>query len=110
MIGGVQIAWAPPESPRVEGDDHAAVPGLFGAVQEAGGQLFVGRCVELKQPWGVPGVRGHTARRGTVRQVIWHHKDGCFHYYIEEAGKRVSKRYRAEDLEADGPQDRDTSA
>jgi hypothetical protein len=57
----------------------------------------------------VPGVQNHTARRGTIRQIIWHHKDGCFHYYIEEAGKRVSKRYRAEDLEADDTQDRNTS-
>jgi len=49
----------------------------------------------------VPGQPNHTSRRGTIREIIWHHKDQCFHYYIAEAGKRVSKRYKAEDLAAD---------
>ena len=43
--------------------------------------------------------RNRTPHAGTVRQVIWHHKDARYHYYLEEGGRRVSKRYLAEDLE-----------
>ena len=51
----------------------------------------------------VLGERNRSARRGTIRAIIWHYKDRRFHYYIEEDGKRVSKRYQAEDLEAYEP-------
>src|SRR5262245_10858723 len=49
----------------------------------------------------VPGVRNNTPRRGTIRLVIWHHKDRCYDYYIRVCGKKVSKRYRTADLEPD---------
>jgi hypothetical protein len=44
--------------------------------------------------------RNRTPHEGTVRRVIWHHRDGRYNYYLEEAGKKVSKRYFEEDLEA----------
>lgn len=43
--------------------------------------------------------RNRTPHDGSVRQVVWHHKDQRYNYYLEEAGKKVSKRYLAEDLE-----------
>lgn len=42
----------------------------------------------------------NTPRAGTVREVIWHHKDHCYNYYLEVGAKRISKRYSAKDLEA----------
>ena len=42
--------------------------------------------------------RNRTRRTGSIRQVIWHHKDGRYNYYLEENGKEVSKRYFEEDL------------
>ena len=45
--------------------------------------------------------RNKTAHRGTIREVIWHFKDRRYNYYLVENGKKVSKRYFDEDLEAD---------
>lgn len=42
--------------------------------------------------------RNQTPHEGTVRQVVWHHEDGCFNYYLLENGKQVSKRYLDDDL------------
>jgi len=42
--------------------------------------------------------QNHTAYVGTITQVIWHHKDCCYNYYIEASGKKISKRYPAQDL------------
>lgn len=42
--------------------------------------------------------RNRTPRRGRVREVVWHFKDGRYNYYIEENGQKVTKRYLAEDL------------
>lgn len=36
---------------------------------------------------------------GLVARRIWHHKHACWTYFIESDGKKVSKRYVAEDLE-----------
>jgi hypothetical protein len=44
--------------------------------------------------------RNRTPHEGTVREIVWHHKDRRYNYYLEEAGKKVSKRYFEEDLEA----------
>ncbi|MCI0705624.1 MAG: hypothetical protein L0241_31580 [Planctomycetia bacterium] len=44
--------------------------------------------------------RHQTPHTGTIRDVIWHGKDGCWNYYIEEDGKKVSTRYLASDLES----------
>ena len=44
----------------------------------------------------------NTPRTGTIVDAIWHHKLGRWHYWIESEGKRVSKRYAAEDLAAAG--------
>lgn len=45
--------------------------------------------------------RNKTAHRGTIREVIWHFKDRRYNYYLVENGKKVSKRYFDEDLEAE---------
>ena len=42
----------------------------------------------------------HTPHDGTVRAIVWHHKDQQHNYYIEENGKKISKRYYEHDLEA----------
>ncbi len=47
----------------------------------------------------VPSDHHSTQHTGTIREVIWHFKDGCYNYYIEENGKKVSTRYLAADLE-----------
>lgn len=44
--------------------------------------------------------RNKTPHEGIIREIIWHHKDQRFTYYLLEAGKKVSKRYFQEDLEA----------
>jgi hypothetical protein len=44
--------------------------------------------------------QNRTARVGTIRGIMWHFKDGRYNYYLEEGGKKVSKRYFQEDLEA----------
>lgn len=49
----------------------------------------------------IPGVRDNTPRRGAVTKIIWHDKDKCFGYWINQCDKRISKRYRDEDLVAD---------
>jgi hypothetical protein len=43
--------------------------------------------------------RNRTSRTGTIRQVIWHHKDQCYNYYLDVNGKKTSKRYCEEDFE-----------
>jgi hypothetical protein len=49
--------------------------------------------------------RNKTLRIGEVRNVIWHHKDQRYNYYLEETGKKVAKRYFEEDLVAILPND-----
>jgi len=47
----------------------------------------------------VPNDHNRTAHRGTVRDHIWHYKDECWYYYLSgETGRKISKRYAAEDL------------
>lgn len=43
--------------------------------------------------------RNRTPHTGFIRQVIWHHKDGRYNYYLEENGKKIAKRYFEEDLQ-----------
>lgn len=43
--------------------------------------------------------RNRTPHTGAIRDFRWHHKDQRYHYYLEENGKIVSKRYSEEDLE-----------
>jgi len=43
--------------------------------------------------------RNRTSHVGKVRRVTWHFKDSRYNYYLSEGGKKVSKRYFAEDLE-----------
>lgn len=45
--------------------------------------------------------RNRTARVGVIANVVWHGKDGCYNYYLEVDGKKVSKRYLARDLIAE---------
>ena len=42
----------------------------------------------------------HTPHVGTIRDIIWHHKDRQHNYYLEEGSKKVSKRYYEDDLES----------
>ena len=44
--------------------------------------------------------RNHTLHDGTIRAAIWHHKEQRYHYYLDEQGRKVSKRYAAEDLQS----------
>lgn len=44
--------------------------------------------------------RNRTPHVGTVREIVWHYKDARYEYFIEDSGRRVSKRYFAEDLAA----------
>jgi hypothetical protein len=44
--------------------------------------------------------RNRTPHVGAIREVVWHFKDGRYNYYLEESGRRVSKRYLDEDLES----------
>jgi hypothetical protein len=44
--------------------------------------------------------RNRTPHEGLVRDIIWHHKDARYNYYLQDGDKKVSKRYLAEDLEA----------
>ncbi len=46
--------------------------------------------------------RNRTPHEGMIRAVGWHHKQGQFHYYLQEGGRKVSKRYAAEDLQPVG--------
>ena len=56
-------------------------------------EFSVGSLVEV-----VLNAKNLTPHSGTVRDAIWHFKDKCWSYYIEEDGKHVSKRYLAADL------------
>jgi hypothetical protein len=42
--------------------------------------------------------KNKTPHEGTIRVIIWHHKDQRYNYYLEENGRKVSKRYFDEDL------------
>jgi hypothetical protein len=46
--------------------------------------------------------RNRTPHEGTIHAAIWHHMQGRFHYVLQEGGRKVSKRYAAEDLQAVG--------
>ena len=52
-----------------------------------------GQCVEV-----IVNARNTTYRKGRVRGVNWHHKEGQWIFVLEENGKKVSKRYEAKDL------------
>jgi hypothetical protein len=43
--------------------------------------------------------RNKTPHTGTIRQIIWHFDDRRYNYYLEENGKKVSKRYFDSDLQ-----------
>ena len=45
------------------------------------------------------GKRNRTFHEGTIRQIIWHFKEQRHNYYLEEGGKKVSKRYYEQDLQ-----------
>lgn len=47
--------------------------------------------------------RNTTCRQGLIGEMRWHFKDGIWHYWIVEYGRRVSKRYEARDLRSTGP-------
>lgn len=42
--------------------------------------------------------RNKTPHEGVIRKIVWHFKAETYHYWLEEAGRDVSKRYLAEDL------------
>jgi len=43
--------------------------------------------------------RNRTPHQGTIRKRVWHYKFERWTYFLEEEGRKVSKRYIAEDLE-----------
>lgn len=43
--------------------------------------------------------RNRTPHEGTIRAIVWHFKERRDYYYLEEGGKKISKRYRDDDLE-----------
>ena len=44
--------------------------------------------------------RNRTPHTGNVVRSVWHVKDERYYYYlVDEAGKKISKRYPAEDLQ-----------
>ena len=43
--------------------------------------------------------RNATRRFGVVTRIIWHVKDSAWDYYLAVDGRKISKRYREEDLE-----------
>jgi hypothetical protein len=43
--------------------------------------------------------RNLTPHTGVVARRVWHHKYGCWTYFLSEGGRPVKKRYLAEDLE-----------
>jgi hypothetical protein len=56
-------------------------------------EFVVGQEVEV-----IVNARNLTYHRGTVRSVTWHFNEQKWMYLLEEAGRRVSKRYDARDL------------
>jgi len=42
--------------------------------------------------------RNRTPHTGTIRAFMWHHQLQRWHYFLDEDGKAISKRYAAEDL------------
>lgn len=42
--------------------------------------------------------RNRARHTGKVARAVWHHKDSCYNYYMEVDGRKVSKRYLAEDF------------
>jgi hypothetical protein len=58
-------------------------------------QLLVGQSVEV-----VVNAKNITYHRGTIREVIWHHNERAWHYYLEANGKKIGKRYAVSDLRA----------
>jgi hypothetical protein len=47
--------------------------------------------------------RNRTPHTGTIIQAVWHFKDAKWHYYLDENGRKVSKRYAADDLDMIAP-------
>lgn len=39
-----------------------------------------------------------SAGHGTIRDILWHFKDGVPNYYLEQGGRKLSKRYLTADL------------
>jgi hypothetical protein len=44
--------------------------------------------------------KNRTYHKGRARQMTWHFKDRKWNFFIEENGKKISKRYLATDLRA----------
>ena len=57
--------------------------------------FFLGQLVRV-----VLNERNKTPHTGTICEIIWHYKDQRYNYYLEEDGKKVSKRCFKDDLEA----------
>ena len=62
-VGGGQVARAPAGDPGVERDDDALEAGRLGAVHQAGGQVAVGRRVQLEEARGVAELGGDVLHR-----------------------------------------------
>jgi hypothetical protein len=58
-------------------------------------EFLLGQRVEV-----VVNARNVTFRRGRISDVRWHHKQALWHFFIEENGRHIGKRYEARDLTA----------
>ncbi|TXI48221.1 MAG: hypothetical protein E6Q50_11610 [Lysobacter sp.] len=56
-------------------------------------EYSIGQHVEV-----VVNARNITYRQGIVSDMMWHHHEGIWHYFIEENGKRIGKRYETRDI------------
>jgi hypothetical protein len=43
-------------------------------------------------------VGSHAGDRASVEHVVWSERDRCHYFYLEQAGKKLSRGYRADEL------------
>ena len=56
---------------------------------------------EIGDPVKIIGTKKNSARSGRIREHIWHHRNTEWMYFTNEEGRKVSKRYREDELEPD---------
>jgi hypothetical protein len=56
-------------------------------------EFSIGESVEV-----MVSAKNTTYHCGRIIQITWHHKESKWHYFIEENGKKVSKRYEGKSL------------
>lgn len=46
-------------------------------------------------------VGSHAGDAASVEHVVWSERDRCHYFYLEQAGKKLSRGYRADELASD---------